>query len=378
MKHENRLIIASAITAFCIVAAVILSAWNISGAEASSPRIFIGDDVWSSGEQYPPENIFGVCYVPLSVFSGIEGVTIKENTNINNVMISRGDRYITFDLNNNKMYTQDGAENIVATYLIYVGQRYVPAHIVCVCLGMSLETDGNAVRIGDGSEKLSFGQLLEKYSLSAQTTVTEAPKITDSPVISEKVTDNVRRTVCFTFTAGKLTKDILDILGEYGVRATFFVTPDFIENDYAALRMIMASGMEIGITGEYRGEDDDFIEGIEKANHLLHDLTKKSTRLYTSDKTGLRLIEKSDSLRSSLKEKGYTPVYINNSMVYIPRTKVGIMEYDAEKFISENELTVFSFPDDENTLNTLPLILKYIAQRENITPRPVTEGFLLK
>jgi hypothetical protein len=139
----------------CIAVALIIVSTNsllLFGADEGAPTMYVNDEPWYSESQYYKwYNITLINYIPISMLEKINGIEIKENKYLHNVMISYGkDIFMTFDIDTSTVYTAKGEQYSVSTYLIY-GKRYIPAQLVCDNLGLRFEiTKGEtAVRISD-------------------------------------------------------------------------------------------------------------------------------------------------------------------------------------------------------------------------------------
>ena len=74
------------------------------------PTMFCNDEAWDGEERFGFERIFSQYYLPVSMFEAIDGVEVKENTRLGTLLISYGNRYISFDTDSNFAYTeQDGS-----------------------------------------------------------------------------------------------------------------------------------------------------------------------------------------------------------------------------------------------------------------------------
>ena len=114
--------------------------------------------------------------------------------------------------------------------------------------------------------------------------------------------------VALTFDDGphpRFTKQILDILEEYGVTATFFIIGVNAQNYPDALKMIIDSGCEIG-NQTYshvridKMSDDEIETEIQKCEDTLYSLTGQRPRLFRPPEGRVP-----DNLLSVTQRKGY-------------------------------------------------------------------------
>lgn len=99
--------------------------------------------------------------------------------------------------------------------------------------------------------------------------------------------DNIRR-VYLTFDDGpsSYTDEILDILDEYGVKATFFVLGKTDETSVAAYKRIVEEGHTLGMHSyshrysQIYASKEAFIEDLDKLQEYLYDITGVWSRYY--------------------------------------------------------------------------------------------------
>ena len=153
--------------------------------DSSSPSKFINDEPWYDEELYYWTQIASVWFVPITVFSKLDGVEVKYSSFYKNTVISKGDKYFTID-NETMMfaYTEDSGMFYFKTYMLRSGTIWVPAERVCSYFGLDFEvlasSAGTAVRISDDKTQTSLEQLLATYNpgllAAAYTPETTAPK----------------------------------------------------------------------------------------------------------------------------------------------------------------------------------------------------------
>lgn len=358
----------AAVFVCALLTAAFIICFAVNGAEGGY-TMFVNDSPWYDQEHYPWEEIFGVDYLPLSMFSQLEGVSIRENTNLKNVLVSYGDKYVTFDLTSSTMYTSEGWQAEVSTYLLYVNERYVPAETICGYFGFIYEKKGEAVRVSDSSRSLTFNELLLEYNPSLAETEapkTEPPVTTDSQTgetESEPVTENVgERSIYFTFVCGDRTGEVLDTLKAYGITACFCADAQYIAGNYDTLREILVRGHSVCVYGEYDGSSEDYFSSVYETGTLLARLLKFKTRLITSGLEGMNSLLSREDIIDVAGKLGYAITGFNCPMYYGENADAAVMISDATELIVENETVVFRFPCDGDTVRALPGILAYIER----------------
>ncbi len=275
----------------CIALGIILPMPSMG--DELSYSMFVNDEPWYSESLYPAETIFNLPYLPISMFSKLEGITISENKNLNNVMISDAQgRYITFDTESFFAYCSDGSQVYVMTYTLRGGELYVPAEFVCEYFGFVFEStqDGKVIRIRNIEDAMELEALLREYTVESDS----SDETLDPEFESDRTYFEERSNVYLLFEncPADNTGDILDLLDEYNGRATFFMTYEAMSQYPDTVIRIVASGHSVGTyINEYDAES--ISEQITQSNALLRELTRQKTRLirigdkqYVSDELG--------------------------------------------------------------------------------------------
>lgn len=205
---------------------------------------------YSGGDVYVPSRVFSVFGIYYSYFpSNATG------------LLNNGSKQAYFDLNNDTC--SDSYGNYYSAAAIYHnGQVYVPVIWTCYYFGLTCSAIngvgyGNIVRIKNGSEVLTDSQFLDaatslmrsrynEYTGSSTTpaTPTQSPAPITSPATTDKEGPPGSTTLCFI---GLPSSTVLEQLGKYGYKATFFLTADEASASPDTLRRIYAAGNNIGI-----------------------------------------------------------------------------------------------------------------------------------
>ena len=87
------------------------------------------------------------------------------------------------------------------------------------------------------------------------------------------------KSIYLCMTAGDNTVSLLDVLDRYSVQATFFCTPEFLEQQGDLLRRMTAAGQAIGILVDGDNETRTVEDQLEAGNRALRQATCGGTRL---------------------------------------------------------------------------------------------------
>lgn len=150
------------------------------------------------------------------------------------------------------------------------------------------ETTGTSVNSEDADNQIVSEQAVTDSSSVPEVTQTPVPEnmVSASPVVYPE--SEGARKVYLTFDDGtsEQTDKILDILKQYGVKATFFVTAQSGEANAARYRRIVAEGHSIGlhsVTHKYKeiyASLDTFIADVEGIRRFVLDTTGVNSYLY--------------------------------------------------------------------------------------------------
>lgn len=194
--------------------------------------------------------------------------------------------------------------------------------------------------------------------------------------------------VYLTFDDGPsiYTEDILDILDQYEVKATFFVVGKENETAKNAIRQIAQRGHTLGMHSyshkydEIYESTENFSEDFQKIRQFLFDLTGEESMIY-------RFPGGSSNTVSSIDMKEFAQYLYENGIRYFDWN---ISSGDAQKaLVSVEELVDNSVKDIErfetsvilmhdsaskgNTVKALPMIIERIQAMEDTVILPITD-----
>lgn len=371
MKPKYVKLICALICITVVITSVVLVRTELSGA-SSSILCYYNDRIWSLSGSYPVEvNTSGVYYVPLTLFVQLPDVNVRINNTLKTFIITHGELYLSFDTVSNFAANQDKIRTPISTYERH-GERYVPAEIICAYLDLNFEKEvspvsgDTAIRITDGNEENSFDTLLRRkhpgFYPEESTSVPDTTEITPSIIVPPTLTE---RTVYITIedSPGMYTSSILDVLEEYGAKATFFIIGRMAENNIEALSAIAAEGHAIGLhtmnhdSSELTG-GEAILADIEAGNELLSRVVKQKSRIWRAPEGSDKLPSLTAEVRDMLFAEGYI---IWDGNVDIPATYSAKAAANAAvNGIRSSEVTVLRFTENENTAEALRQVLDFI------------------
>lgn len=397
-----------------------LSAYSSSGAEQlfytqTGPTLYVNDEPWYKNKTYTliirNVNQSGTAYeyyVPISIFEYFD-LKVEQSAKSKKYLISDplSDRYISFDLNfpddSHLAITSGGVWTALTTHLYY-GERYVPVDIVADAMGLTYsifrsQNDSKYVtlRVCNGNQKKTFEELIKTYDpdmlkKSAETTPpaetspssheTTGPSGDDPSIeIPPEEVDSVSRTVYLTFEDGpnEYTEQILDILDEYGYKATFFIVGDNIPEYTDLIVRMAASGHSVGLhtmTADEKKFASDLnlmISELHEENNLLMRIIKQKSHIIRapggSSTNNFYLTTKHKEM---IQNEGYVLWDWNidsddTGMFWHKNVSAKVIE-NIPKLVK----SVVRFTSTKVTVQALPEILDFIKVRENYTVKSIT------
>ena len=271
------------------------------------PNLYQNDAAFSNVRNYPLVVQGGVAYVPLEMFFNLSSISVKTGF-VNGgfyIVNSKTQSFVSFDVAND-MVTTDDKKSLSLVTKIFYQTRYLPAVQICDMVGLDCEIydspeDGvYALRISDGKQKLSFTELIKRYSPTKLPEKDPSPDDgsdsdpdddlpgPDRPPVIPDVPEIGARTIYLTFEnlPNEFTGDILDLLKKHQRKATFFCEGDKMLEYPELVRRILVEGHAIGIhsmthdSGFLEESPDNFIADWNEANDVLEMVAKQRTRLY--------------------------------------------------------------------------------------------------
>lgn len=278
---------------FCAVLAAALLAGGMLVAAAPSLTITAVNDAFLPlNGSYMPTRIGGEYCVPYAVFaSGGLGVRASYDGGQQMLTLSSGNRTLTYLIAQGYVYDQNMKSYDPPAYSVN-GQIYVPVRTVCSFFGLSYSLIQSAsaqiLRICSGGASLSDSSFLNNNKSRLAELVAAyngAPSAGPAPEPPPEEETHKPSLVYITFfnCPGGRTRDILDVLGEFGRTGTFFLSPELLEEaDPALLRRIVGEGHAVGLAlNASTVAPQALVETAGRANALLLEETGATTRIIT-------------------------------------------------------------------------------------------------
>ena len=389
MKNRLKNFISFTLSFAIIISLFSISLFNVKALPLDEPLLYYNDNTWARENRAPLKIIENEYYVPLVIFAQLEGASVKVNNSLNTFVISKGEKYISFDATTDIATDQSNTYMYIRTYKLDYGERYIPAEIVCDNLGFKFEyfkneiTGVSAVRISDKSAELDFEDLLKKHNpgiLNLEQETSKSPtgdsskQTADITAKPQQPSDLVigNRILYLTVDAGvnQYTDGILNTLSYYGYKATFFIDRSDITDNPLTIAKILSEGHNLAIKPNNENvnayaDTDSFISELNATNELLYRVFKTKTGIVRPDAAAYdnaSLI--SDIQSGKLSELGYT---LWNETV--ARADAMMSNADAIKLLTESirgkNTLVLTFGSNATTATVLSGTLKFINEHSD-------------
>ena len=352
------------VIALSIVAGVLFSA---RASAASTPGIFHNDERWYKDSAASLEVIDGIPYVPIDVFGMFSRIELSIDARRGEFMLYNrvSGAYISI-LYSEKIATVNG------------GYYYVPAEYFCSVLSLQYEIVassaapyGKTVRLSDGGQTKTIGELLAMYEPGSGDS-TDTPPVTDRPPVSSG-TDTTDRTVYLTFNTihEENTHTILKALNTMGIQATFFVTQAEIARYTVLICAAVADGHTIALTCEQTSGAEDFLRIMREANERLYALAKITTRIVQlpggTEKSGFTEADVEEIFAAGYVLWDYTYDVPDSRGYAAANVKVRTLQA-----IRDREVNVLRMSTNDTVVKILPELLIEFAVNENYRVCPIT------
>ena len=190
----------------------------------------------------------GVPYIPYSIFTDHLGIRAVYNAEENVLILANPVRTLFYDLKNGTCYDdKDYGYDRQAT--VYNGGIYVPARFTGEFFGMSFSYDSGipVVRLRSSASTQSDAAIREYYAEEFEKRLEEYQFVPPEEPDPETA-DPAPAYLMFTGELNDSTAALLDILEQYGLKATFFLSAETILKNEALVRRIYVDGHNIGLT----------------------------------------------------------------------------------------------------------------------------------
>ena len=382
-------------SAFVLALSLIITlVYTSSATPLDKPMLYFNDSTWAREDRSPLKIIDGVEYVPLTIFAQLKNTKVRVNENLNTFVITHSALYISIDATTSIATNHNDRIYTIPTHKLDYGERYVPARDICRHVGLGFDsfvnplTDEIAVRITDGTETLSFEELLNKYNpdilktevQTEQSGQTTGPDDSQDTEQTQKLSG--RRTIYFTFpeALNDNTETSLDLLYAYGYTATFFVDSSDIINKPLVISKIISDGHKIGIKPRSPSaytSIDALISEINSINDLLYRVYKFKTRTVMLD----QMYTYNDDLLSSVNNGALTEEGYSLWRTTVERTDgIYYNNIASQKMIDtlrNNTTVVYNLGNNYHTPTVLNSTLSYIYRnRQNCDVRLADSAYI--
>jgi len=386
------------------IGAVIFTRVELHGSGSDTHMyLYYNDRAWTRANHPVQVNEKGVYYAPLTFFIQLSDVSARINETLQTFVITRGDRYLSFDIATHYAANQDKIRIPLRTYE-HEGERYVPMDAVCYYLDLDFEvitsvyTGDVAVRVTNGQQQYTFSALLRKRhpeffedpettpqtvttTLKEETT-SKPPKVTEPPITQNTAVQSSYETTspppvsttADTFESeervlylsmkgmlGSHTDDVLDLLYWYSYKATFFVDKEHLCDNIPLLMRVISSGHTLGIYVRSANGYDEILAEIEECNAILSRLTKHKTSIWIPGED----VAFSDEDAIRLNADGYTrwsdSVEVDENAADAKAVADGIIAD-----IRSNDVCSIGIRDGDKTVEILEYVLGFTDKYGNV------------
>ena len=250
---------------------------------AGHATLYVGDSAYHGDSLSPFIESDGKQLVPLAAFGEFDALTLTVSESLGSFLLEGADNvWLSVSLNRGESLDETGEVHRIALYR-YNGELYVEPTAICEKFRLSFETvyaaDGYLrARLTDGSETLTFPELLAAYETTGSST--GAPVSLDT--ITGRTMDGTFLHPIFLDPRADAVEGIVRLSGRHD--ATFAIDPASITAYTDVLPLICASGHTIA----YYADADalaspiTFAAEMRAANDFLFTLLGKTTRIYVS------------------------------------------------------------------------------------------------
>ncbi|OAB36009.1 polysaccharide deacetylase [Paenibacillus glacialis] len=182
-------------------------------------------------------------YVPLRELS--DGLHLRMSGTIHILTVTGSESSLTIYQKDHKIVMSDGRAETIQLFKRN-GQLMVPLRVVSSYFGytISYESQANLLRIQDRTATLSDAHFITKFTEDLM-----PKKIIEKPTVKPTVPQG--KVVYLTFDDGPtaMTGQLLDILKNNGVKATFFMLGNNVQKYPSAVKRTLSEGHALGLHG---------------------------------------------------------------------------------------------------------------------------------
>ena len=328
---------------------------------ADRASLFIRDSAWEDDSLLPFIESDGKKLLPVSAFGEFEGITLTVSETLGSLLFEGNGGYLSYNLNLGTCLSEDGTVTKAGIYR-YGGELYLAPEPLCEKFGLRFETmyasDGYlAARLTDGSETLTFAELLSMYTDSKEQAL---------PYLYNPTGRTVGGTFMYPILPIPAVANIghlLSLLEKHPV--TFAISPEDVSQYAGVIPAIYAAGHTVAyyMDGSDFGDPEKYLAAMEKANQYLFALLGKTVRVYISTEK-LKAIPSFDGYYKKSCRINLVADDLRNERI------VKIALKDSPEFGVYN----FSLASDRETRLFYNDFLKKFDATEGLRSMPVTES----
>lgn len=393
MKRRLAKLISIIICTAVALSVVVVMRTEIRGA-VPNPLLYYNDRTWPREDKLPIIEKFNIYFVPVTLFEQLRDVNVLINENFNTFMIEHGEKYLTFEVGTDFAVNQDKVRMYIKTYEYY-DEYYVPVEAVCGMLDLGYETltssitGETALRVTDGSQQYTFDEcIFRKYpGFFLPETTTESKRETTADTTKRDTTvtttndenedttvpppELTERTIYLTIedSPGEYTDEILDVLLQYGYKATFFIIGENAASDPVTLSRIVGEGHSIGLHTMSHDQSkltdlETILDDICAENELLYSLIKQKSHIWRAPEGSEGIVALDAIGELTINQDGYIiwDYTVEPSSLDNPEAAAGEI-IDA---IWKQLTPVIRLCEHENTAEVLALVLDFISENSDV------------
>lgn len=351
---KTRLIILLTFTV-AVICALLFSFESIAD---DTPPVLYRNDTKYTITEYPVEMMESTVYVPVSFFVGLNGIDYEFDRKNSSFYLRNKNtgRFFSFSFNVKGIVVDNTFTSVI--FPLMNSTVYLPLEYCADILSLKIEKihdkGTDRIRLTDGSEKLTFKELVELYDPSAKpddpsVINPEGPDISNPDLYADRYLY-----ITIESESGDQCEKMLDTLRDWDKKATLFFTPEGIKNAPLTVVRAFAEGHSIGLRCAP--------EKLEDANRILYEALGICTRL-------LRLPDGctlSDDEEERLNERGYI-VWGYSKESTDPNQSIWSVARDLYNSTFINDITVLRITDEEYNVKVLTQILYFLSDDKYIT-----------
>lgn len=272
------------IVVFSLISALLLLSLFMTGsANNTEEYVLYKNDTKFSLSEYPAVKIDSEIFVPSSFFIGFNKILYEYSPQHQSFyfMNTQSGNYFAYSLDTDIIIVNGTYEE--KKFPIINSTIYMPLQYCSELLSLKIERkkDGKAedIRVTDGSQRLSFDELIKLFNPSSAPTPPQDPIVPiepDNPNVPTKKSQNIY--LMLKVTDPELITEAINTLRAFGERATFFFDTDALAQLPEEAVHVLVEGNGIGICAK-----DSSAESLKQAKNTLALITNHCSRICLLD-----------------------------------------------------------------------------------------------